>query len=183
MFSFFKRTDPVAEAATEIYGSVVAQVRRPEFYTLGEVPDTLEGRFELLVMHLWLAIDQLRVTHGSRHPLPKKLTAKFVEDIDDQYREFGISDQKVPRKVKKAAAGLFDRTMEYRALVTDANWPGLQSAIAANIHRSETPAVAEYLMNYVQAARAHLADIPASELDAGRISFPTPDGRFVNGAQ
>lgn len=178
MFSFLRRKDPLGEAATELYGSVVAQTRRPEFYTLGQIPDTLEGRFELLMLHLWLVIDRVRETEGHQQGLGRALTSRFVTDIDDTYREFGIGDQSVPAKVKKAAAALYDRTLEYRALSEGEDWDGLAQALATHVHRSEDAAVARYLVDYTRIALRHLSDVPTEALHAGQVSFPEPLAQF-----
>lgn len=174
MFGLFTRRDPHHEAATKLYGSVVAQARRPEFYTDGAVPDTREGRFELIVLHLALVIDRIRVLDGSASPFAKTLTSVFVTDIDDSYREIGIGDTSVPRHVKKAAGALYDRTLQYRSAVEAGDREALKSALAENVWRSDDVAGATYLADYTFNARDYLSRQSLEQIQSGVVTFPEP---------
>ncbi|MEL6227077.1 MAG: ubiquinol-cytochrome C chaperone family protein [Pseudomonadota bacterium] len=188
MFGFLKPRDPLLEPATKLYGSVVAQARQPFLYARLSVPDTMEGRFELIILHLAMIIDRIRSESGSDDPFAKTLTGVFVTDIDDSYREIGISDTKVPAKVKKAAAVLYDRTLQYRSLDEAGDLVGLRNALGENIWRSDPDAQTEMetasganlahmgrLAAYVRAARKHLAEQTIEQLETGRVTFPDPE--------
>ena len=174
MFGLFKTRDPHRQAATKLYGSVVAQARRPQFYTAGGVPDTMEGRFELLVLHLALLIDRLRDLDGSQDDLAQALTSRFVSDIDDNYREIGIGDTAVPRKVKKAAGVLYDRTLQYRALSEAGDRPALAAGFGEHVLRGAPASGADYLVRYHDAARRALQGQTRDALRAGEVVYPEP---------
>src|ERR1700759_3106086 len=81
-----------------IYGMIVTQAREPIFYRDLGVPDTVNGRFDLLLLHLWLLLRRLRnVAHGGVE-LSQALFDRFCEDMDDNLREMGIGDQTVPKR-------------------------------------------------------------------------------------
>lgn len=108
-----KRAD-VARKADNLYGAVVAQARQPSFYADFDIPDTLEGRYEMIVLHLFLLLERLRQAATGDTNLSRALIERFVTDMDDCMREIGVGDLTVPKKVKKAAAGLYKRADAYR---------------------------------------------------------------------
>lgn len=97
------------EPAEVLYGSIVAAARQPQIYAVWGVPDTPDGRFEMLAAHVALVVYAL-AGHGERgSERGRALAEAFVADVDDNLREIGVGDLAVPRKVKKAAAAVFDR--------------------------------------------------------------------------
>lgn len=101
-----------AAHARELYESIVTQSRRAAFFTAAGVPDDLEGRLELLLLHTAIALDILN-QRGASPQLTQALTEAFVEDVDDNLREVGLSDLRIPAKVKRAAAALLERHTDY----------------------------------------------------------------------
>ncbi|MEM1307581.1 MAG: ubiquinol-cytochrome C chaperone family protein [Pseudomonadota bacterium] len=188
MFGFLKSRNPHAAGATRLYGSVVTQARDPAFYTLAGVPDTMEGRFEMIVLHLSAVIDRLRAETASDDPFATQLVATFVTDIDDSYREIGLSDTRVPKKVKKAAAVLYDRTLQYRALTNpdgDATPDDLRAALAENVFPdgagdagadeasvTDVAESADRLARYVVALRRDLAASTADVVREANVRWP-----------
>jgi cytochrome b pre-mRNA-processing protein 3 len=114
MLTWFTKRGSEGRVASELYGLIVTAARLPEFYLAGGVPDTKEGRFALLVLHMALALERLRLEGGQGAALGQALIEAFVTDIDDNVREIGIGDLSVPRNVKKAAAALENRWNRYR---------------------------------------------------------------------
>jgi cytochrome b pre-mRNA-processing protein 3 len=100
-------------SARELYGRVVTRAREPTFYADWGVADTTEGRFEVIALHLVLALGRLAPEGKAGRQLARALMEVFVTDMDDAMRELGIADLTVPRKVKRAAAALFDRYHDY----------------------------------------------------------------------
>src|SRR5690606_13946368 len=98
----------------KLYGAVVAQARLPVHFTLHGACDTPEGRYEMIVLHLALLSDRLVGLGSAGRSLAQRVNEAFVTDMDDAMREMGVGDLSVPRKVKKAAAGLYDRFEAYR---------------------------------------------------------------------
>jgi cytochrome b pre-mRNA-processing protein 3 len=111
---FFNRANS-RRRATELYGAVVTFARRPRLYDGIGVADTPEGRYETLVLHLFLVMERLRAAGDAAAQQSQSLLEAFVTDLDDNMREMGIGDLTVPKKVKKAAAAFYDRAEVYRA--------------------------------------------------------------------
>ena len=111
---FFNRAES-RRKASELYGAVVTFARRPVLYEAIGVADTPEGRYEMLVLHLFLVMERLRAAGEVAAQQSQSLLEAFVTDLDDNMREMGIGDLTVPKKVKKAAAAFYDRAEVYRA--------------------------------------------------------------------
>jgi cytochrome b pre-mRNA-processing protein 3 len=113
MLAWLLQHTKLRASARELYGRVVTRAREPTFYAEWGVADTTEGRFEMVALHLVLALDRLACEGKAGRRLARALTEAFVTDMDDAMRELGIADLTVPRKVKRAAAALFDRYHDY----------------------------------------------------------------------
>lgn len=156
-----KRTE-TGRRAKELYGSVVAAARQPGFYGAIGVPDTPEGRFELIALHLYLAFEGLRGTEPNAAALTQRMIEIFVEDMDDCMREMGIGDLAVPKKVKRAAAAFYERATAYQRDLTDVE----HGRLAASLEHYALHGVAKRqdadraLANYVRAASSELAIVP-----------------------
>ena len=117
--------------AASIYGSIVASARQSTFYAAWGVPDQREGRFEMLALHIALVMKRIARAEPNGAALSRAISEAFVVDMDDNMREIGIGDLAVPRKVKKAAAALFDRHRDYGAALDAGDSTALAAAISA----------------------------------------------------
>jgi cytochrome b pre-mRNA-processing protein 3 len=124
------RPDPARKEAEAIYAAVVAQARRPEFYADLGVPDTLDGRFELLALHTFLILRRLK-TRGESAVASQALVDLFIEDMDSSLRELGAGDLGVGRKVQAMAQALYGRIAAY-----DAGLAGSGEALEAALRRN-----------------------------------------------
>src|SRR5262245_62311516 len=82
-----------------IYGMIVTQAREPMFYRDLGVPDTVGGRFDLLLMHLWLVLQRLKSAEAGSD-LSQFLFDRFCTDMDDNLREMGVGDLAVPKRMQ-----------------------------------------------------------------------------------
>lgn len=177
MFTWIDARGRTGRTASNLYGSIVTQARRPAFYTDLGVPDSMEGRYGLLVLHLWVVVDRLARIGGDADRLSRALIEAFVTDMDDNMREIGVGDLSVPRKVKKAAAGLYDRAREYEQALEAGDEAGLADVVSRHMG-GLAPGAAIALARYVRDARQHLASIASAEIAAGRVTFPSPQGEL-----
>ncbi len=162
---------PAAEAA---YAAIVAQARRPEFYRTLAVPDTLDGRFELIALHLFLVLRRLKGEPEARD-VSQALADRLFDDLDRSLREMGAGDLGVGRRVKAMARALYGRIAAYEAgLATGGG--GLVAALARNLYGTATapPAVVEAMAGYLRREAAALAAADSAEIAAGRVAFGTP---------
>lgn len=163
---------PPPAPADQLYAAIVAEARRPEWYVEGAVPDTLDGRFDMVALVLSLLLLRLEeVTGGNvRHPaaqLSADLADRFIADMEANLREDGISDQAVPRHLGQMMAALGGRLGAYRAARGDAE--AMAVALQRNLYRgADVPAAA--VAHMVEASRrlsGRLAATSFARLNAG----------------
>ncbi len=110
---------------------IVAQARLPAFYERFGVPDTVNGRFDMVLLHLWLVLRRLRTgTEGTA--LAQALFDHFCSDMDDNLREMGVGDLSVPKRMVKFAEAFYGRTAAYDAALK-ADGSELAQALARNV--------------------------------------------------
>ena len=173
MLDFLNARTDMRRKAGEIYGAIVTQARRPFFYAELGVPDTPAGRYEMVVVHLFLVLERLRGSAEAASPLPRLLVEAFIADMDDSLREIGTGDLAVPKKVRRAATGLYERSMAYKAAL-DARrrrGSGAGPRRACLPTGRSRPALA-HLPAYVRAANAALAATDAEQVLDGKFGFP-----------
>ena len=118
-----------------LYDQIVAKAREPHWYVEGQVPDSIDGRFDMVSAVLALVL--MRLEDSADHsPDMARLTEVFVDDMDGQMREAGIGDVIVGKHIGKMMSALGGRLAAFRAARTDATL--LDSAILRNIYRTET---------------------------------------------
>ncbi len=155
-----------------IYGMIVAQAREPLFYQGLGVPDTVNGRFDMVVLHLWMVLRRLRAA-GEGAAVAQALFDHFCDDMDDNLREMGVSDVGVPKRMKAFGEAFYGRSIAYDKAL-GAGGTALAEALARNILNSEDGAVAMPLAAYARRAISELDSLPDADLAAGRIRLPSP---------
>ncbi len=162
-------------SAYALYGAIVAQARQPDFYLRYAVPDTPEGRFDLIVLHAVLLIHRLRGEGGAGHELGQQVFDIFFRDMDRGLREMGVGDLGVPKRIKAMARGFYGRTAAYLEALGASDPPRLGEAIGRNLFTGEgNPKSAAALGRYGIAAAAGLAAQPYDAIAAGHLTFPAP---------
>lgn len=99
IFNLFRKS-AAPDAAGDAYRAIVAQSRRERFYAEWGVPDTVTGRFDMISLHLVLALRRLRADEAGRK-LAQAIVDVFFSDMDGSLRELGVTDIGVPNKIKK----------------------------------------------------------------------------------
>jgi cytochrome b pre-mRNA-processing protein 3 len=125
------RRDAARKEAEAMYAAIVSQARRPQFYAELGVPDTLDGRFELVALHTFLVLRRLKA-RGEAGNSGQSLVDLFVEDMDASLRELGASDLGVGRRVKAMAQALYGRISAYEAGL-DGSADALEAALRRNL--------------------------------------------------
>lgn len=168
------RPDPARRGAEELYAAAVAQARRPEFYGGLGVPDTLDGRFELIALHLFLILRRLKAQPGSE-PVGQALVDLFVEDMDASLRELGAGDLGVGRKVKTMGQALYGRIAAYE---TGLAGPGdeLEAALRRNLFGTVKAPDPDASALKAIAAYIRRESAGATPTAGGRRFGPPPDG-------
>src|SRR5438128_12547656 len=114
MFTMF-RANPVREAAELAYRRVVEQARQPGFFLDGGVPDTLDGRFELICLHAFLYLHRLKADRPRASPLCQSFFDRMFADFDRSLREMGVGDLSVGKHVKRMARAFYGRILSYES--------------------------------------------------------------------
>ena len=161
--------------AADLYLDIVAQARQPAFYRSLAVPDTLDGRFDMIVLHAFLVLRHLRTRGPEAEALSQVLFDYLLSDMDQSLRESGVGDLSVGKHVKRMAKAFYGRAAAYgRALDGTADGETVQDALARNLYRSSPPPVVilDRMADYVRDASAHLEQVPLSTLLGGTVTFP-----------
>jgi cytochrome b pre-mRNA-processing protein 3 len=169
---FGKPRAPLRGTIEVIYGMIVAQAREPLFYRDLGVPDTVNGRFDLLVLHLWIVLRRLRsAPDGAK--LCQTLFDHFCSDMDGNLRELGVGDLTVPKRMQAFGEAFYGRSAAYdEALATGAE--PLAQALCKNILNGEGIERARRLAGYVAETIARLDGLDEAALRNGSWQFPLP---------
>jgi cytochrome b pre-mRNA-processing protein 3 len=157
-----------------IYGMIVAQAREPLFYRDLGVPDTVNGRFDLLLLHLWMVLRRLQLIEGGAD-LCQTLFDRFCDDMDANLREMGVGDLTVPKRMRAFGEAFYGRAAAYDQALTAGTEP-LAQALGRNILNGEHIEQARRLATYAQAAIAALAGLDDAALQRASWQFPSPTG-------
>jgi len=155
-----------------IYGMIVTQAREPLFYRDLGVPDTVNGRFDLIVLHLWMVLRRLGEIAGTAE-LAQALFDRFCADLDDNLREMAIGDLAVPKKMQAFGEAFYGRIAAYDMALTD-HPEALAQAISRNVLNGGTIENARRLAAYAMAVVAILEKLDAKALANASWSFPLP---------
>lgn len=170
IFGLFRRNKG-DETIRSLYGAIVAQSRNPAFFRDHGVADTVEGRFEMVVLHIFLVLHRLKEEAPERRELGQALFNLLFFDLDRGLRELGVADTKVPKRIKKMGEAFYGRIKAYDEALASGEPKQLEQAIARNV-LGRPDAEVSALAAYVRAAAADLAALPFEHLADGRISFP-----------
>ena len=154
------------DALTPLYNAVVIEARQPDWYLAGKVPDTLDGRFDMVAAVLSLVLLRLE-DEGEPGRAPSAfLTEIFVEDMDGQLRERGIGDIVVGKHIGRMMGALGGRLGALREAFAGGD---LNGAIERNIYRGAVPSESARaaVRNALTELRERLAAMPAADLIAG----------------
>lgn len=175
---FFKR-DEGPRPVERLYDTVVAQARMPAFYAELGVADTLDGRFDLLALHIHLVLRRLaQCEEATARGMGQGLFDTFFHDMDRSLRAMGVGDMSVGKRVKDMIRAYYGRTAAYEeALGTEAGTGVLAAAIARNVYAGATTPYAVALSAYAREVAAGLETLDVASLLAGEIVFPEVGGR------
>jgi len=156
-----------------LYGTIVAQARMPCFYQDYAVPDTVNGRFDVIVLHLAPVLDRIALG-PSLGDLGQGLFDHFWRDMDHNLREMGVGDLSVPKRMRGLGEAFYGRAGVYRAALAEDDPRALMEALDRNIYASAPGGVPGRLAAYMREMVRDLADQEAGALAAGRLRFPDP---------
>ncbi len=175
MFKQFMARRKYRDAAHDLYVAAVQQARKPYFYSDLGVEDSLDGRFDLITLHVFLVINRLKQLYGENRDSEELSQVMFdvmMGDMDRSLREMGVGDLSVGKRVKAMAKAFFGRVEAYDAGLA-AGGDLLEQALLRNLYRGNEPkpgSLAE-MAGYLRRQYEHFRSIPGPDIFAGRISF------------
>ncbi len=168
-FSQFRKSRAPSRGTIEaIYGMIVTQAREPLFYKTLQVPDTVDGRFDMILLHLWIALSRLK--QGNDKELSQALFDHFCSDMDANLREMGVGDLTVPKRMQAFGEAFYGRSAAYDRALAEGRREPLAEALDRNIYNGRDIESARRLADYVTEAIAAPADSEATP--AGGVRFP-----------
>jgi cytochrome b pre-mRNA-processing protein 3 len=172
-FNHFRKPRIAPRGTIEtIYGMIVTQAREPLFYRDLGVPDTVNGRFDLLVLHLWMVLRRLKPMAGGVD-LSQALFDRFCDDMDANLREMGVGDLTVPKRMQAFGEAFYGRAAAYDLALTAGAEP-LAQALCRNILDGEQIESARRLAFYAETVIAALAGLGDATMQRGAWRFPSP---------
>ena len=174
IFPLFRRGRQPDTIST-LYGMIVAQARLPCFYRDYGVPDTVNGRFDMIVLHLALVLDPLMRDPAQREA-GQALFDHFCRDMDNNLREIGISDLKVPKEMRRMGEAFYGRAQAYAAALAADGDQALVETVARNVYDAPPPgpAVAARLAAYIREAVREVAAQDVAAVAVGALRLPDP---------
>lgn len=172
----FKAAREQADASSALYVACVDQARSPTFFTHYGVPDTVDGRFDLIILHTMLLIRRLRQQGKGAAEVSQAVLNLMFADMDRNLREMGVGDLSVGRQVKKMAKAFYGRAEAWEEAM-DVGADELAASLAETLYRASDASgeVSKLLSAYVISADAHLTDQPIETITDGRVDFPVPE--------
>ena len=169
----FRRT-PRVDTIACLYGTIVAQARTRAFYQIYGVPDTVNGRLEMIMLHAVLMLQRLEREPAAVRALGQGIFDRFCRDIDESMREMGVGDLTVPRKMRRIGEAFYGRQATYRAALAAADERPLAAALQRNVFAGGSDgAGVDRLAAYVREAVRGLA--AQDGFERAQLAFPDPD--------
>ena len=167
MLGVLNRSSAREMPARRLYAATVARAREPVFCTELGVPDTLDGRFDLLTLHAWLVLDRLR--EARLGGISQGLMDTIFIGFDEGLRDLGAGDMCMGRRIKKLADAFYGRLKAYGA----SDGPeAMTEAVQRNLYRGAgDEAHARAVARYIESARAQVerSDVAGGEVDFGPL--------------
>jgi cytochrome b pre-mRNA-processing protein 3 len=167
----FLRRSPHADAAASLYAAAVATARAPTWYATLGVPNTLDGRFDLVGLHAFLLIRRLQQAPPPGPDLAQAVFDAMFRDMDHNLREIGVGDLSVKRKVQQMWEAFHGRATAYEAALAGPDPEALTAALVRNVWRAAPAPHAAALARATRAQAAHLDAQPLDRFRDGSATF------------
>jgi cytochrome b pre-mRNA-processing protein 3 len=172
-FLGFKKYDKQVLA---LYARIVVHARTESFYSLYGVPDTLNGRFDLITLHMFIVLRRLKDLGDEGLKISQNLFDIMFADMDKNMREMGVGDLSVGKKVKVLATAFYGRIKSYDNGIAGLNGETLVSCLKRNLFLDTVPnedhvlIVMNYLVREIKASKDWtIADIKTNNFSFGDI--------------
>ena len=172
-FLKFKKQDAPVLA---LYANIVSQARTEIFFSLFGVPDTLNGRFDMITLHMFIVLRRLKDIGKDGVKLSQDLFDIMFADMDKNLREMGVGDLSVGKKVKALATAFYGRIRAYDNGITGLNDEILVDCLKRNLFLDTMPneehvkIISNYLIREIEAAsKWSITDIETNNISFGNV--------------
>jgi len=167
----FGRAGP-SQIVNDIYNLIVQKARDPKFYQDLSVPDTIDGRFEMISLHVFLVLRRLRRSSKGASHLSQALFDYMFEDMDLSLREMGAGDMGVGKRVKTMIQAFYGRVASYEEGLTDGT-QSLEAALMRNVYGTvnSTSVPVRRLAEYILKQDEHLHALDLADVENARFDF------------
>lgn len=159
-------------AGFQLYTAAVQAARDPYFYERLGAPDTLDGRFDMIGLHVSLLIHRLRSAPRPGPELAQAVFDAMFSDMDHNLREIGVSDMAVGKRMRAMWEAFHGRAQAYAAAIDAGDEAALATAMARNVWRGAEPDRNATMLARLAAEQArHLSRQGLDALGKGRVDF------------
>ncbi len=177
MLAFLKKKNPYEQAARDVYAGLLAASRRKEFFSNYGVPDNFDGRFDLLLLHIFIVVTRMTGEGKAGQDFNQALFDATFADMDQTLREMGIGDMGIPKHMRRMMKAFNGRIHAY----TEAAEQG-EGALAVAVRRnlygtledSEIPDV-KIMVRYMTQSMDKIARFSFADIAGGSVSFDLPE--------
>ncbi len=173
---------PERVRADRILARIIGHVRNPGFYQAGGVADTIDGRFDLMALHVAAMVHALRQQGQEGALAGRALEEAMFDNLDAAMREQGISDMGVPRRMKSLSSAWFGRLIAYGKAFATSDPAEMSEILLRNLYRGVPPSAPQIatMVDYVGALNAALAAQGAAILHTENVFMADvpSDGRM-----
>lgn len=163
---------PAQIAGRALYARVVAQARTPALYTEFGAPDSVEGRFELYSLHVYLLLERLKGQGPQAADTAQAVFDTYISALDHALRELGVGDTVVGKRMRKLGEAFYGRVKSYeQALAALPARELLEALVARTVYAGLDPGKVPALADYVIAQKEALAGQPLERLNAGDVTW------------
>lgn len=176
MFGFLRKKAPYAQAAEQAYARMLQTVRAPEFYKNYGVPDTFDGRFDLLMIHIFITVNRLIAEGQAGLDFNQALFDMTFADMDQTLREAGIGDMGVPKHQRRMMKAFNGRMHAYDEALK-AGDGAMVIALRRNLYgtlEDESVPDTQKILRYIKDSMAVMAALPANDILKGQVAFAQP---------
>lgn len=153
-----------------MFEALVSEARKPHWYLLGKVPDTVDGRFAMLATVIALATVRLERGGDAALEAAVALAERFVDAMDSEHRQMGLGDPAIGKKVRKLLGALERRVGLWRDALRDSdNWADVA---AESLFHGAPPslAAADHCGQHLRLFWARICGLSGEELAKGRVT-------------
>ena len=182
MFDFLSRSKKLNNAAHQLFLNVIEQSRNDKFYKNYGVEDSLDGRFDLMTMHMSIILNKLE-QHSEINDakiVRRNLQEIMFDNLDLSLREIGVGDLGVGKKIKVMAEAFYGRIAVYQSLLNSNNQGELSDALERNLYRGKDldDKILPEMVKYVFSQWDNVHEQSIEKIVKGNIIFLAIEGEI-----